>query len=260
MKRTSLVLLAATLLLAACGDTNVTVPSNEGLTGMAVEGVGKVEVTPDTLVAALGVESHAATAPEALQAASESAARMIDAIKDAGVPEAEIKTVSLEVREERPEQVPPVPVGEPLPVEGVASISAPVSFVGEQRIRVRILDLASAGDVIEAAVQAAGEDARVFNMSLGIADPEAAIAQAREAAVKDALEKAESLADAAGINLGDPTSIEEVRSPELPAFELGVAATGDAASAAASAAVAPQIEPGTSDVEVRIHVRFSIER
>jgi uncharacterized protein YggE len=125
---------------------------------------------------------------------------------------------------------------------------------------VRILDLDSAGKVIEAAVQAAGEAARVFDMSLGIADPEAAIDQARESAVEDALRKAEDLAGAAGIALGAPISIEEVRSPSLPALELQTAGvTTDTAGAAATAAVAPQIEPGTSRVEVRIHVRFAIE-
>lgn len=226
---------------------------------MAVEGVGRVEVSPDALVVMLGVESQAPTAPEALEAMSQSASRMIDAIVEAGVPDEEIKTVSLRVQELRPPGV-PFPGGpelEPVP-------TVPRGFVGEQRFRVRILDLESAGDVIGNAVNAAGEDARVFDMRLEVENPEEAITQARRQAVEDALARGEELADAAGIELGPPISIEEVRAPELPALDLFTQAdfeqAGGAGAAAATAGAAPQIQPGTSRVEVRIQVRFSIEK
>src|SRR5688572_10707642 len=191
--RWGLAMLSLAVLTAACSRTNVTVPPDQSSTGMAVVGVGGVEVTPDTLVVSLGVESTAPTAPEALEAMTTSANRMIDAIREAGVEPENVQTVSLSVREVR---VPPttIPV-EPLPTEDLATQTAqPGGFVGEQRLRVRILDLERGGEVIEAAVAAAGTDARVFNMSLDVEDPDAAIGQARGKAMEDALARADQLA------------------------------------------------------------------
>jgi uncharacterized protein YggE len=220
---------------------------------MVVVGVGRVEVTPDTLVVSMGVESTAPTAPEALEAMTSSADRMIAAIRDAGVEDQDIQTVDLSVREIRP----------PRAFEEVAIQAVTEGFVGEQRLRVRIKDLESGGEVIEGAVQAAGPDARVFNMSLDVDDPDEAIAQARQAAVEDALARAGELAETAGIELGPPISIEEIRAPE-PGFDLTIGlpeqappASFDAATA--TAGIAARIEPGTRSLEVRVQVRFSIE-
>ena len=263
--RSVLAVLTLAVLTAACSRTNVTVPSDQSTTGMAVVGVGGVEVKPDTLVVALGVESTAATAPEALEAMTTSANRMIDAIRDAGVEPENLQTVSLSVREARP-----LPgTSPPTTTEGVApedlSIQgSPAGFVGEQRLRVRILDLERGGEVIEAAVTAAGPDARVFNMSLDVEDPDAAIGEARGKAMEDALARADQLAQSAGIELGAPISIEEIDAPR-PDFDLALEvptaeAAGGFGGAAATAGIAADIEPGVRKLEVRILVRFAIEK
>ena len=260
-------LLAVTGLLAGCSDTHVTIPREEGTTGMAVVGVGRIEVRPDTLVVGLGVESTAPTAPEALDAMTTAANRMIDAIRDAGVEPEDLQTVSLSVREVRPQPG----LGQPVPIEGVPAEDVSVQgspgagFVGEQRLRVRIRDLESGGEVIEAAVAAAGADARVFNMSLDVAEPDAAIAQARTKAVEDALARADQLAESAGIELGAPIAIEEVRAPD-PGFELALdfpaeeTASAGVGGSAALAQSAADIEPGVRKLEVRVLVRFAIDR
>jgi uncharacterized protein YggE len=267
MKRTSLVVLAATLLLVACGDTTTVVRGGtEGpQTGMVVVGVGSVEVSPDILVVALGVESTRPTAPEALDAMATAADSMIAAIRDAGIEPEDLQTTSLSVREVRPprEPVPPLPV-EDVGIAEAAPAEAVVGFVGEQRLRVRIRDLDSAGKVIEAAVAAAGEDARVFNLSFEVAQADEAIAQARQRAVEDALQRGEELADTAGVDLGSPTSIEEIQSPDPGAERLALDVTTPsvvgAGGAAALTDAAAQIEPGVRRLEVRVQVRFEIEK
>ena len=255
-------------LTAGCGDTNITVPSNEGLTGMSVVGVGGVEVRPDTLVVALGVESTAPTAPEALEAMTTSANRMIDAVRDAGVEPENVQTVSLSVREARPQPGtnPPTTI-EGIAPEDVSIQGSPAGFVGEQRLRVRILDLERGGEVIEAAVAAAGADARVFNMSLDVEDPDAAIGEARGKAMEDALARADQLAQSAGVELGAPISIEEIDAPrpdfdlalDFPTEETGTTSAGVSGSAAFAQSAA-DIEPGVRKLEVRILVRFAIEK
>ncbi len=264
-----LLLLAVVASLATVACVRVETPSQDGFaSGMSVVGIGRVEVRPDTLVVALGVESTAPTAPEALEAMTAAADAMIKAIRGAGVAEEDLQTVSLSVREVRTPGGGPVPI-DSLPVEGVAPETISIQgspapgFVGEQRLRVRILDLESGGEVIEAAVAAAGPDARVFNMSLDIAEPDAAIAQARQQAVEDALERADALAESAGIDLGSPIAIEEISSPD-PGFGLDLdfeqgAAGAGFGGATATADAAAKIEPGVSRLEVQILVRFAIE-
>lgn len=251
--RTGLLLVVApALLLSACGDTIIQSSEPETQTGMVVVGVGRVEVRPDTLVVSLGVESTAPTAPEALERMSSAADSMITAIRDAGVAEEDIQTVDLSVREVRPPRA-----FEEVPIQAVTE-----GFVGEQRLRVRIKDLENGGAVIEGAVEAAGPDARVFNMSLDVDDPDEAIGQARQAAVEDALTRAGELAETAGIDLGAPVSIEEVHAPE-PGFDLSIgipeqSPTVGFDAATATAGIAARIEPGTRSLEVRVQVRFSI--
>lgn len=278
MKLRFLLAAVAALATVGCVRTVVEAPSQDGFaSGMSVVGIGRVEVRPDTLVVALGVESTAPSAPEALDAMTSAADAMIEAIRDAGVEPEDIQTVSLSVREVRtPEggQVPPVPLPvEDVPLEEVAEdVAAEVAppgatlaaagFVGEQRLRVRIRDLDKGGEVIEAAVAAAGPDARIFNMSLDISEPDTAIVQARQRAVEDALERADALAESAGIELGAPIAIEEISSPD-PGFGLELSlpdeSTGSFGGAVATAGAAGKIEPGVSRLEVQILVRFAIE-
>lgn len=253
VRHTFLALLLPALLLSACGDTIVNTPRAESSTGMVVVGVGRVEVRPDTLVVSLGVESNRPTAPEALEAMTSAADGMIAAIRDAGVASEDIQTVNLSVREVR----------QPRAFEVGAFQTVAGGFVGEQRLRIRIKDLERGGEILEAAVAAGGEDARVFSMSLDVDDPDEAIAQARQAAVEDALGRADELASTAGIDLGPPISIEEIRAPE-PGFDLTIGLpeqgpTGSFDAATATAGIAARIQPGTRSLEVRVQVRFSIE-
>ena len=263
--RWTLAVVSLAALTAACSRTTVTVPPDQSTTGMAVVGVGGVEVKPDTLVVGLGVESTAPTAPEALEAMTTSANRMIDAIREAGVEPEDVQTVSLSVREARPQPgISPPTTIEGIAPEDVSIQGSPAGFVGEQRLRVRILDLERGGQVIEAAVAAAGPDARVFNMSLDVEDPDAAIGEARGKAMEDALARADQLAQSAGVELGAPISIEEIDAPR-PDFDLALEvptteASGSFGGAAATAGIAADIEPGVRSLEVRILVRFAIEK
>jgi uncharacterized protein YggE len=232
----AVLLVAAT---AGCSRTTVMAPSaEERPQGLVVTGEGTVEVRPDVLVVTLGVSSTASTAPGALDAVSRRARGMLEAITGEGVPEHDIRTMSLEVRPERNEQ------GEV------------VGFVGTEMFRVRIKELATAGDVVSAAVGAAGDAIRIQGMSLDVSDPDGAAQQARRRAVEDALARGEELAESAGVELGPPMSIQESRQEEFRAFALPVA--DRYAFAAEAAALAPRIESGTRPVTVRVEVRFQI--
>lgn len=224
-------------LLSACTDTEVLVPPPEEAAGLEVTGVGLVETRPDMLVIRLGVSAERSGATEALDALNASARALVDALRGEGVAARDIATSSLRI--------------EPRRVEGEIT-----SYVGSESFRVRIRDLDAAGRAIGAAADAGGDALRISGLSLEVSDPDAALAAARTRAVEDARTRAEEMADAAGIELGSPVSIEEVRSSSPRAVRLP--ADDDLRAAAGVAALAPQIETGTSEIEVRVLVRFEI--
>lgn len=237
-KAPTAVLLAASVLGAACSRTTITAPPEDRTEeGLAVTGIGRVEARPDTLTVSIGVVSRGESAEEALVAVTRGARALLKAVGAEGVAEADIRTVSLRVS----------------PVFERGEI---VGYVAEERFRVKIRDLERAGDVVGAAVRAAGDDVRVSGMSLEVADPDAALQEARKRAIEDAIRRAEELTAAAGVRLGAPLSIEEVESEEPAPFAL--AETVGAAGAEAAAAISAEIEPGTREIRARVLVRFRI--
>ena len=70
-------------------------------------------------------------------------------------------------------------------------------------------DLSRAGEVIDAAAGAVGDDIRMGSLTFGIEDPTAVLADARRAAVEKATSQARQLAAAAGVRLGPIRRIAE---------------------------------------------------
>jgi uncharacterized protein len=79
-----------------------------------------------------------------------------------------------------------------------------------QRAEVLVRDLTLGGRAVSAAVETGGNDVRVGNIGLRIADTDSLLAQSRQAAVKEATAKAQEYADATGQELGDVLSLREV--------------------------------------------------
>jgi uncharacterized protein YggE len=69
-------------------------------------------------------------------------------------------------------------------------------------VSVKIRKIDTAGEVIDAVAGAAGDAVRIDSISFTVDDPEPYLKEARDEAVKNAAEKAEQLATAAGIKLG----------------------------------------------------------
>ena len=102
-----------------------------------------------------------------------------------------------------------------------------------QRAEVLVRDLTRGGRAVTAAVAAGGNDVRVGNIGLRIADTDALLAQSREAAVKQATAKAREYADATGQSLGSVLSLREVHAstPATQPLVFSRNAMGDVAKA-----------------------------
>jgi hypothetical protein len=198
--------------------------------GLTVTGLGSVRTVPDRASFFFGVETQAATARAALNANSAEAKKVVDALRAAGVAAADLQTaqVSLSPRSnERGTEI--------------------VGYTAFTTVTATIRDLARAGAVVDAAVDAGANTVGGPNLTRG--DTDAQYRQALRAAFTDAREKAETLAAASGRTLGRVTAIVEGSTGGVP---MPVAAKDSAAGTAV------EIAPGTQSVDATVTVTFAL--
>jgi uncharacterized protein YggE len=85
----------------------------------------------------------------------------------------------------------------------------PAGFEARHSLTIRCDDLTQAGALVTALAADVGRRLQVESVSLVVADPSAALRQARESAYADAVARAEHLAGLAGAALGDVQSVAE---------------------------------------------------
>jgi hypothetical protein len=120
-------------------------------------------------------------------------------------------------------------------------------------VTVTMHDIKTAGSIIDAAAAAVGNDVRLENVALSISNTSPLLAQARAAAVKDALAQGQQLADAAGVKLGAIRTIDDTGG-QIPQPQMFAGAVGDGALRAA----ATPVQPGSQELSVDVNVKFAI--
>ena len=163
---------------------------------IVVNGHGVVETVPDMATISMGVVSEAKTAGDAMAKNSDAVAAVLKQLAGAGIESRDIQTNNLSLS--------------PRWNNGGSMSKAPpqiVGFIATNTVSVRVRDLAQLGVVLDAVVQ---NGANSFHgLSFGLQDMEPAQNEARVAAIKDAMAKAQLYATAAGVELGDVVSISD---------------------------------------------------
>jgi uncharacterized protein YggE len=237
------------IMTAACGVANAAPPSQATATPMSgpstpttdigVSGSGHVFGAPDTAIASVGVEITATTLAQATSDAGTRMTAALDMIKSLGVDAKDITTIGYNVS--------PITSN---PREGQTPTITGYSV--SNIVQVKIRNLANVGKILDAAI-AAGANS-LNSLSFTIDDPTPLATQARQQAVADAMAKAKTLADAAGVKLGPITSISENVTPPLP-FVNRVAAP--AAIGFGGGAPGP-VETGQAEITVNVEMHFQI--
>lgn len=159
-----------------------------------VTGEAEVETTPDRASFTVGVQTEALKASEAFKATGDAMRAVFAALEAEGVAAADMQTSQLSV--------------DPLWEEPVEGRQPRVrGYSASNLVTVRVQDVDRLGALIDA-VGAAGAN-RVFGISFDVAEPRALLDDARKRAVEDARARAELLATAAGVKLGEVMSIRE---------------------------------------------------
>lgn len=200
--------------------------------GVTVVGVGTASATPDVLRLDLGAEVLGRDPQQALAEAGQALDGMRAALTSAGVAAADLTsgTVSLWPRYEDKGKI--------------------AGYAAEMRMSAKLRDLSEAGALISRVVRAGGMPARLHGLSFEHSEPSGLLAAARAAAWRDAEAAARQYATLAGLALGAVRSVEETPAdgPIQPIMLRG---------AMGASAEAMPIEPGQSEVTVRVQVRYA---
>lgn len=188
-----------------------------------LSGTGTVRAAPDMATVNTGVTTQAETAREALDANTEAMAALVAALREAGLEDRDIQTSDFSVspqyvysdqRDENGYTLPPE-------IQGY-QVSNAVTII--------VRDLEALGAVLDQAVTVGANT--INGISFEVADTAKLEEEARKLAVANAITKAETYAEAAGIELGSIESITEVDMPmpPMPMYRAEVASfAGDAA-------------------------------
>lgn len=196
---------------------------NPGMqTGISVSGSGEAKAKPDVARANLGVEVRAATVEEATNEANTRMAAVMNALKQAGIADKDLRTHNYSINFEQ-EPVPPQPLPAPVPApartkDKAAAESAPVAapqaapvargwYRISNMVEVTIRDLTKVGAILSRATEAGANN--VWGISFEIDDPYALRAQARAQAMERAKQSASDLARLAGVKLGKVVALSE---------------------------------------------------
>ena len=144
--------------------------------GITVLGTGSANVTPDRASFAFGTVSQAATANAALAASSQAVARVIAALKKAGVAQADIQTSDVSLSPQMNDK------GDEI-----------VGYTASNTVTATIRKIGDAGDIVDAAVGAGAN--QVYGPNLLASDQDAAYRNALKEAVAKARDKSGDIGD-----------------------------------------------------------------
>lgn len=201
-------------------------------TGITVTGTGQAAAPADLLRLSLGVGHDAANVDRAVAAVAERTDAVTAALREQGVAADDIRTSSVNVYPQ---------YGNSMQVVG---------YRASHSLTVSTTDLAGFGGLLKAAIDAAGNDLSVEQLTFDVTDKAPLLAQARQAAFADAREKAEQLARLAGRPLGGIEAVEETYGGHHPIARMAVKA---------DAAFGPElaVTPGEQSIEASLTVRWS---
>jgi uncharacterized protein len=243
MMKTKSILITAvfvlTLLVSACQPATINQAAQPPVRTLSVDGTGTAYLTPDIAYLYLGVHTEKLTAAEAVTENNMQTQTVIQALTDFGIDAKDIRTTNFSIW----------PMDKYDPSTGVPS--GEKTYAVDNTVYVTVRDLETLGDLLDTVVQAGANT--VQSIQFDIADKDEALQTARADAVKDATEKAQELAGAAGVELGELQSVSFINNQNYPIFD------GRGGGGAASEAAAVPIQPGQLTFTVTVNVSYAIK-
>ena len=215
-------------------------------TGISVTGEGTITMEPDLAVLNVGVETTADNVAKARSQAADAMNAIVAALKARGISNRDIQTRFFDIS-------PRYEFAEVSELGVRTRKQVLIGYSVSNSASVKIRDLDATGTIIDEVAEAGGDIIRINGIRFTVEDPKPFTLELREAAVKDAIDKASHLASLAGVSLGRLLFITESGS--------GVPVTRDLAMrsfAAVEMAAAPT-PIGGGELEIRMTVQAMFE-
>lgn len=208
-----------------------------------VTGEGEAAVAPDMAILTLTVMRDAETAREALDENNTAMAAVVAAMREAGIESRDLQTSGLQIN---PRYVYPQ-----APQEGEPQQPRIVAYEVSNTLTVRVRDIAAVGAIVDQSVTLGVNQGG--SISFTNDDPAQATTEARKRAVEDATARARTLAEAAGVTLGQIVEISEQAFVQPP-----IPVVASRAFRMEAAADAVPVEAGENTYRVQVNVTFEI--
>lgn len=241
MNKTMILLAILLIALTAC-ETKVVMeqPGAQLSNAISVQGSSEFDVAPDLAKVRFRIETLSPTAQDAQLRNREIGASVKAALLKAGVRENEIETVDYRIEKVQEWD----PQYEKMIEKGYKTSNA---FV------VTTKDLEKVGPLLDVGVQAGANNVESISFELSDAKQKEVKTEALKMATKNAREKADALADGAGVRLGKLLSLQE------SSYFIAPVARYDTMAMKAEMAGAPPTEVSPQSVHVSAQVSVSYE-
>jgi uncharacterized protein len=208
-------------------------------TTLNVSGSGVVEVTPDRARIIFAVETEAEGARQTGEANAQLMDRVITALRATGVPDLRIETSGYQLTP----RYAPRSGNEPQRIAG---------YTARNTVQVIVDDVDAVGRLVDTALEAGAN--RVAGLSFEIRDPVPHRKEALRRAVLHARGEAEVMAEALGMRLGDPITVQGgAETPSPRGFEM---ARADMVMAMEMAPT--PVEAGLQSVRASVTIRYRL--
>lgn len=230
-----LAVLALALALSGAAPVARAQAPDDATRTIQVTGTGSASGSPDVANIQLGVQLFETDLGTALTHANATMEAIIAALVDQGVPREDIRTTNFSIYQDQGPQ--------PMDTQSGTQTRYAVNNVVEVKVR----DLTQISAVLQAALDAGANN--VYGLTFGLDNAAALQAEARTKAVEDARARAQALADAFGLQVGDPISIREgteAGGGPMVAYDSGMGGGG------------PVISEGQLAVNMQVTVVFEL--
>ncbi len=241
-----ILLLASIIVVSILRDRII----NSGQNQVTIIGRGEVEYKPDMALVNLGVQIDKAATPEnALNQLNEKMSKIIESIKALGIPEENIKTKEYNLYPHYEYK------------DGASNVTG---YSANQQLSIKIKDISENSAMPNKVISEASREGanQILGVNFEVSSVNNLKQQARILAIKDAREKAEAMAKAAGIKklkkvIGWYES--DIQSPDFQSGNRTFDGLGIGGMEAAKVAPSPDVPSGTEKIVIEVGLNYEVD-
>jgi uncharacterized protein YggE len=230
------------LLVAGCGLLNQVRPVAEAeptRESISVSGFGEATGVPDMATVQLGVSVTGDTISAAIDLSNQTMDRVRQAVIGRGIPETDLQSINFSVwPEDKYDPQTGTQTGERI-------------YHVDSTLQVKVRDIGQVSSIIQTGLDGGANN--IWGLTYGIDDSAALEAEARTKALADAADRAQQLAGALGVSLGDPIAVSELVGGLSPIFAEAAFARGMGGGGG------PPLSPGELTVQIQVDVMYAVD-